>query len=158
MSEQMSAPLTSCTFCLGRQPAPLRLEHFEVNSCQGCMLRLGRLLVEAPETLVLLWPALNDMEDEDEPEPKVRRADGSTVELRQLTAELKSELPIDKRMELAETYGTLGMYREQVIECGYVLVNATATDLLQRAVNVLFTRPQCVRDTVEMLRAVLLPS
>jgi hypothetical protein len=157
MSER-SIEHTSCTFCNGSQFAPLRLVHFEVNACRSCMLRLGRLLLEAPETLFLLWPALAEPEDEDEPEPKVRRADGSTVELRQVTAELKRELPIEKRMQLAETYGSLGMFREQVIECGYVLVNATATDLLQRAVNVLFTRPLCVRDTVEQLRAVLLPS
>jgi len=157
----MTSTTTSIATCLlcgaGASPA-LNLPRFAGSSCQECARRVGHLLVNAPTTLTDIWPLLVDDEDELEAEPKVQRADGTTVELRQLTAELKRDLTIEDRMKLAELYGEIGLIREQLEECGRVLAAAPPVDLSQRALNVLFSRELCSPLGLDQLRGYLFPA
>jgi hypothetical protein len=114
--------------------------------------------VEAPLALTDIWPLLSEEEDPLEPEPTVQRSDGSTVELRQLTAEMKRDLSVEDRMKLAELYGEIGLRREQLEECGRVLVAASAVALAQRALDVLFSRELCSPLGLEELRGRLFPA
>jgi hypothetical protein len=114
--------------------------------------------MDAPATVTEIWPLLVDDEDELEAEPKVQRSDGSTVELRQLTAELKQDLTIEDRVKLVEMYGDIGLIREQLEECGRVLVAAPPVDLAQRVLDVLFSRELCSPLGLEQLRGHLFPS
>lgn len=148
----------TCLLCgTGASPA-LYLPRFGGSSCQGCARRVGHLLVEAPTTVTDIWPLLSEEEDPLEPEPRVQRADGSTVELRELTAELKRELLVEDRMQLAELYGEIGLIREQLEECGRVLMAATTVELVQRALDVLFSRELCSPLGLEELRGRMFPA
>ncbi|PTL83353.1 hypothetical protein DAT35_15340 [Vitiosangium sp. GDMCC 1.1324] len=118
---------------------------------------MGHLLVEAPASVTDIWPLLSEDEDDDSVEPSVQRPDGTTVELRQLTAELKRELSVEDRMKLAELYGDIGLRREQLEECGRVLVAAPSAELTQRALNVLFSPELCSPRGLEDLRGRLFP-
>ena len=157
----MTATTTSIATCLlcgaGASPA-LNLPRFAGSSCQQCARRVGHLLVESPATVTEIWPLLVDDEDELEAEPKVQRSDGSTVELRQLTAELKQDLTLEDRVKLVEMYGDIGLIREQLEECGRVLVAAPPVDLAQRVLDVLFSRELCSPLGLEQLRGHLFPS
>jgi hypothetical protein len=156
--EPNNPSVTSCLLCgAGASPA-LDLPRFGGSSCQECARRVGLLLVEAPTTLTDIWPLLFEDEDVLEAEPKVQRADGTTVELRQLTAELKRDLSVEDRMKLAELYGDIGLTKEQLEECGRVLVAAPAVALAQRALNVLFSRELCSPLGLEVLRGRLFPA
>ncbi len=114
--------------------------------------------METPSLLTDVWPLLSDDEDLLESEPKVQRADGSTVELRQITAELKRDLTVEDRMKLAEIYGDIGLIREQLEECGRVLVATSSVDLVQRALNVLFSPELCSPRGLEDLRGRMFPA
>jgi hypothetical protein len=151
-----SAPL--CAFCSALAPVSLQLARFGATACVACATRLGRLLVSSPEVLVPIWPLLVDAEDDLEPEPQVRRADGTVVELRQATAELKRELDLEARMQLAVMYGELGMHREQIQEAGHVLGEAHSPQLAQRAVDLLFSEALCSPSAIAQLRGRLFPA
>ena len=146
----------ACAFCGRAVREWLDVSRFHVQSCLRCATRLGRILVDAPDALLTVWPALIEEEPE-EPEPRVRMPDGSSVELRQRTAELKKELTTEARLELAHTYGELGLNREQVIECGYVLSVEPPHELAQEAIRIHFENPFTARDAVEKLRSSLFP-
>lgn len=146
----------TCAFC-GRSVGQwLEVERFSAHACQPCAVRLGRILVSAPEALVGVWPVLHEVDD-GEPEPKVRLSDGRSVELRQHTAELKKELTVDKRLELAHTYGELGLHREQLLECGHVLSVEPPIELAQSALNLLVGHRFTARDALSRLRVALFP-
>ena len=113
------------------------------------------LLIERPTTFVSIWPLLAE-DDDGSPEPKVRLSDGRTVELRERTAELKRELSMDKRLELAEMLGPLGLPREALLEAAFVLTEATP-ELVQRAVDLLFSERTSPADVAQLER-LLLPS
>lgn len=155
MSETSTGP-RACSFCGRAVNEFIDLPRHEAQSCFSCATRLGRLLVDAPMSLAATWPILFE-KDDDEPEPKVRLPDGRFVELREHTAELKKELDTAARMELAGTYGILGLHREQLLECGYVLSTepepALATQALQMLLSTRFTAP----DVMRRLREVLFP-
>jgi hypothetical protein len=119
---------------------------------------VGHLLVEEPTLLTDIWPLLSEDPDLDEPEPLVQRADGRTVELRQVIAEMKRELTVEDRMKLAETYGDIGLIREQLEECGRVLVAAASVALAQRALDVLFSHELCSPRGLEELRGRMFPA
>ncbi len=158
MEPMSPASVSTCLLCgTGASPA-LHLPRFSGSSCQGCARRVGHLLVEAPLALTDIWPLLSEEEDPLEPEPTVQRSDGSTVELRQLTAEMKRDLSVEDRMKLAELYGEIGLRREQLEECGRVLVAASAVALAQRALDVLFSRELCSPLGLEELRGRLFPA
>ncbi|OJT24985.1 hypothetical protein BO221_11395 [Archangium sp. Cb G35] len=149
--------LATCLLCgAGASPA-LNLPRFAGAACQGCAQRVGHLLVQDPTQLTDIWPLLADDVD-DEPEPTVQRADGKTVELRQVIAEMKRELTVEDRMKLAEMYGEIGLIREQLEECGRVLVAAPAAGLAQRALDVLFSEELCSPRGIEELRGRMFPA
>jgi hypothetical protein len=104
-----------------------------------------------------VWPFLAD-DDDGSPEPRIRLANGSSVELRARTAELKRELTVEKRLELAELYGEIGLLREQLLEAGFVLSSEPGPELAQRALNVLFASDRAAPNAVALLRRHLLPS
>lgn len=156
-----STPRTALAACLlcGAEASPaLNLPRFGGASCQECARRVGLLVVESPAVLTDIWPLLAEEEDDDEPEPMVQRADGRSVQLRQLTAELKRDLTVEDRMKLAEMYGDIGLVREQLEECGRVLVAAPATELAQRALDVLFSPELCSPLGLDPLRGHLFPA
>jgi hypothetical protein len=119
---------------------------------------VGHLLVTAPLKLTDIWPLLSEEEDELEPEPSVQKSDGTTVELRQLTAEMKRDLSVEDRVKLAELYGDIGLMREQLEECGRVLAAAPAVELAQRALDILFSPELCSPRGLEDLRGQLFPA
>lgn len=150
--------LATCLLCgAGASPA-LHLPRFGGSSCQGCARRVGHLLVAEPTRLTDIWPLLSDDSELEEPEPTVQRADGRTVELRQVTAEMKRELSVEDRMKLAGMYGELGLVREQLEECGRVLVAASSAALAQRALDVLFSPELCSPLGLDELRGHLFPA
>lgn len=152
-------PVLPCTFCGAAATAPLRLPRSGAASCMDCAGRVGRLLSASPEELVRAWPVLAVGEDEAlDPEPRVRRADGSVRELREVTAELKRELPPHARAQLAAAYGEMGMPREQVQECAHLLETTTDPALLQHALDLLFSERLCAPGAVELVRSRLFPS
>src|SRR5262245_57173302 len=95
MPPPSDAPTPVCTFCGARHEGATQLPRFSTAVCPGCAARLGRLLRGSPEALAGIWPVLaaDDGEHEHEPEPSVRGPDGRVRELREVTAELKHELP-----------------------------------------------------------------
>ena len=119
---------------------------------------MGQLLVEQPTRVLDIWPLLSDDEDPLEAEPRVQRSDGSTVELRQLTAEMKRDLSVEDRVKLVDIYGDIGLIREQLEECGRVLVAAPSAALAQRALDVLFSPELCSPRGLEDLRGQLYPA
>ncbi len=152
--ENAPTAVATCLLCgAGATPA-LYLPRFDGAACQKCARRVGHLLVVAPTKLTDIWPLLSDedSEEEDSHEPSVQRPDGSTVELRQLTAEMKRDLTVEDRMKLAELYGDIGLIREQLEECGRVLVAASAAELAQRALDILFSPELCSPRGLEDLR------
>ncbi|HEX8825422.1 MAG TPA: hypothetical protein VF794_36260 [Archangium sp.] len=156
--EPTTPSVATCLLCGASASPALDLPRFGGSSCQECVRRVGHLLVEAPTTLTDIWPLLYDDEDVLEAEPKVQRADGSSVELRQLTAELKRDLSVEDRMKLAELYGDIGLTKEQLEECGRVLMAAPPAALAQRALNVLFSAELCSPLGLDVLRGRLFPA
>jgi hypothetical protein len=153
-----TSAMATCLFCgAGASPA-LNLPRFGGASCEECARRVGHLVVASPTLLTDIWPLLAEEEDDDEPEPMVQRSDGSSVQLRQLTAELKRELSVEDRMKLAELYGDIGLVREQLEECGRVLVAAPVAALAQRALDVLFSAELCSPLGLDPLRGHLFPA
>jgi len=114
--------------------------------------------VQEPTALTDIWPLLSDDTELEEPEPTVQRADGKTVELRQVIAEMKRELSVEDRMKLAEMYGEIGLIREQLEECGRVLVATSTVALAQRALDVLFSPELCSPRGLEELRGRIFPA
>lgn len=153
----MSTETTACDLCGRTSAAPLKLGPLPHRGCLACAPQLGKLIHEAPARLQAVWPLLAD-DDDGSPEPRVRAADGSSVELRQRTAELKKELSLEKRMELAEMLGELGLHREQLLEAGWVLAASPSPELAQRALDLLFGTGQAAPDALSLLRRHLLPS
>lgn len=151
-----TADARACTFCGRAVNQYLELPRHAAQSCFSCATRLGRLLVDAPMALGSIWPILFE-EDQDEPEPKVRLPDGRYVELRDHTAELKRELTTEARMELAGTYGMIGLHREQILECGYVLSTEPPAELATRALQMLLSARFTAPDVLRRLREVLFP-
>ncbi|QRK05331.1 hypothetical protein JQX13_34795 [Archangium violaceum] len=158
MEPTTTSATATCLLCGAAASPALLLPRFAGSSCQGCARRVGHLLVEEPSLLTDIWPLLSEEDDELEAEPTVQRADGSTVELRQLTAEMKRDLSIEDRMKLAELYGDIGLIREQLEECGRVLVAASTVTLAQRALDVLFSPELCSPRGLEDLRGRLFPA
>jgi hypothetical protein len=151
-------PRPACAFCGRACSDALALKGFAAFGCATCVGRLGRLLGENPEALGAVWPVLwrDDDDDEDgEPEPRVTLPDG---QLRERTAELKRELPVQARLQLAGTYGELGMHREQVLECGFILAAAADERLSAHALALLFGHRFTAPDALDRLRAVLFPA
>ncbi len=158
MEPTTPAVVATCLLCgAGAAPA-LYLPRFDGSACQSCAQRVGHMLVVSPMKLTDIWPLLSEEEDPLEPEPAVQRADGTTVELRQLTAELKRDLTVEDRMKLAEMYGDIGLIREQLEECGRVLAAASAVELTQRALDILFSPELCSPRGLEDLRGQLFPA
>ena len=148
----------ACGLCARSVNTCIPVDFLGTQVCYPCSARLGRVLVTDPKPLAAVWPALQEEEDEDgEPEPKVRLADGRSVELRQRTEEMKKELPLDQRMRLAMTLGELGLHREQMLECGYILSTEPPETLARLALSVLFANKMELRDPLERLRAALFP-
>ncbi|WNG35899.1 hypothetical protein F0U60_21005 [Archangium minus] len=158
MEPTTTSAKATCLLCGAAASPALFLPRFAGSSCQGCARRVGHLLVAEPSLLTDIWPLLSEEDDELEAEPTVQRADGTTVELRQITAEMKRDLSIDDRMKLAEMYGDIGLIREQLEECGRVLVAAPTVDLAQRALDVLFSPELCSPRGLEDLRGRLFPA
>lgn len=125
-------------------------------ACARCIARLGMMLKDAEPILFTIFPALRDVEDEDEPEPTVRLPDGRRVELRERTAELKKDLTIDQRAELTSTYVEIGLHREAVLEAGVVLSSGVLS-AAGRVLPVLFSAPLSAPDALERIRPLLLP-
>ena len=150
--------VAACLLCgAGASPA-LNLPRFGGSSCQECARRVGQMLVEQPTRLLDIWPLLANDEDPLEAEPRVQRSDGSTVELRQLTAEMKRDLSVEDRLKLVDIYADIGLVREQLEECGRVLVATTEASLAQRALDVLFSPELCSPRGLEDLRGQLFPA
>src|SRR5262245_8886503 len=101
----MSSLSDSCTFCGKAADPSLPLPRFGVVSCASCARRLGERLTTATESVTGVWPLLAPDEDDAEPEPRVQAADGSSRQLKDVTAELKASLPLEARAQLAEMYG-----------------------------------------------------
>ena len=160
----MTSPALACIFCGADASPAVLMPRFGTAACHECAGRIGRLVqasagAGALGTVSELWPLLTLPDEDDlEPEPRVRKSDGTVVELREVTAEMKRDLPLEKRMQLAETYGSLGMLREQIQECGFILGNAKDHDLLQRAFDVLFSRTLYRPKDLEHLRGRLFPA
>lgn len=130
-----------------------------MSTCARCAARLGHLFSELPEELAGLWPSLAPTEEDLEPEPKVRQADGTERELREVTAELKKELTVEARAQLAEAYGLMGLHREQVLECAWLLREAAeAPEVLRQALGLLFSPTVCAPHALDSLRGRLFPS
>ncbi|QRO00169.1 hypothetical protein JRI60_14675 [Archangium violaceum] len=158
MESTPSSSVATCLLCGAEASPALDLPRFDGSSCEDCARRVGHLLVQAPASLTDIWPLLSEDEDEDSLEPMVQRSDGTSVQLRQLTAELKRELSVEDRMKLAELYGDIGLVREQLEECGRVLAAAPAASLAQRALDVLFSHELCSPLGLEQLRGHLFPA
>jgi hypothetical protein len=157
MSVDMVEPRTHCAFCGGTPERLLALTPLGAATCLGCSRRLGALIGEQPDSLVDVWPLLASDDDDADPEPRIRRSDGTTVELRQATAELKRELSLEARLELAESLGQLGLHRERLLEYAFVLAAEPAPPLAERALELLFTSPVSP-GALEVLRSRLLPN
>jgi hypothetical protein len=143
----------------GRSAAEcLSVDSIATQFCFPCAARLGRSLVSDPRPLEAVWPGLvEEDEDDEDAEPRVRLDDGRSVELRQRTAELKKDLPVEARMQLAMTLGELGLHREQMLECAYVLSTEPPEKLARLALSVLFLQPVAVDEPLARLREVLFP-
>lgn len=149
--------VAACLLCGAEASPALNLPRFGGASCPECARRVGLLVVESPSALTDIWPLLAEEED-DEPEPLVQRSDGRSVQLRQVTAELKRDLSVEDRVKLVELYGDIGLVREQLEECGRVLVAAPPAALAQRALDVLFSPELCSPLGLDQLRGHLFPA
>lgn len=145
-----------CSFCSRSVETWLFIPRFGGHSCVPCSVRLGRLLVDSPDSLIGVWPILVE-EDDDEPEPKVTLADGRSVELRERTAELKKELPLEDRLKLAYSYGEIGLHREQILEAAFVLSSEPQVEVAQIAMTLLMENRYTVKDAPVRLRTALFP-
>src|SRR4051812_34197400 len=87
-----------CVFCGADAPEPISLSRFGANSCTDCAVRVGKLVSTPRPVIFELWPMLAEQDDDLEPEPRVRKSDGTMVELREVTAEMKRDLPLEKRL------------------------------------------------------------
>lgn len=143
-----------CSLCSHAAEAPFALP--EATFCRGCTALLGRTLLARPERLAHVWPMLVE-EDDDEPEPRIRLADGTSIEVRERTAQLKADLTPDERLQLAETLAALGLAREHLLECGVVLSAEPSPALAQRALALLFSTTGATA-AIGPLRASLFPS
>jgi hypothetical protein len=147
-----------CTLCDRHADEPLTLGSLASPLCPGCAWRLGRLLVESPSILEGVWPQLIE-EDDGSPEPKVRLPDGQRVPLRERTEELKQQLTLEQRLQLAENYAELGLERSHLLELGFVLSREPSAALAQHALDALFAADKkLAADAVDRLRPLLLPS
>ena len=125
-----------------------------VAVCPTCAAQLGRELHAHPLRFRTIWPAL--VEDDDEPEPRVRLDDGTSIELRERTAALKEDLTLAERGELADTFARLGLVRECLLECAWILHHDPRPELAARSLKLLFPRA-LVADHVRELRTALYP-
>lgn len=157
MASTTESETQTCAFCGRAVRDCLDVERFNTHVCLSCSTRLGRLLVDAPDAFVSVWPSLLEKEDPDEPEPKLRMPDGSSVEVRSRTAELKKELTVEARVQLAATYGDLGLNREQLLECATVLSLEPPRPLAQAVMKILMTHKFTAPDAIERLRLTLFP-
>jgi hypothetical protein len=123
----------TCAFC--DKPGELHLSETRA-SCRACAQRLGLLVQQSPERLARTIPNLLEPED-GEPEPRIRLADGRSVELRERTAQLKQELSLVKRVELMVLLGEIGLLREQALEAAFVLASNAPDAMAQLALQVL---------------------
>ena len=140
-----------CVICRTEEGV-LATEH--VALCPRCATELGRQLQAQPERFVGLWPALK--EDDDDPEPRVRLDDGTSIELRERTAELKQDLSVAERAELVQTFVALGLGRESLLEAAYVLSTEPPPTLTHRALALIFVEPPTPSQITE-LRTALFP-
>ncbi|MGA9525782.1 MAG: hypothetical protein WBV82_30265 [Myxococcaceae bacterium] len=148
----------ACGLCARSVEACIPIEFLGTQVCFPCSARLGRALVTNPALLSAVWPVLEEEEDDGEPEPRVRLSDGRSVELRERTAEMKKDLPLDQRMRLAMTLGELGLHREQILECGFILSVEPPEVLARLALSVLFANKMSLREPMEQLQTMLFPS
>lgn len=142
-----------CVFCRTERGERLTFGNGE-SACLRCTRLLGTMLRDNDRTLTGIWPALVD--DDDGPEPMVRMPDGRKVELRERTAELKKELTIPQRAELAATYVQIGLLREAILEVAEVLASGEI-EPSQKVLALLFTDPLSAPDAQERVRPYLLP-
>lgn len=146
-----------CDLCERPAADAVPLGDFPAVACRDCTRRLGKLIHINPRLLGRVWPHLVQGDD-GSPEPRVRLPDGRSVELRERTAELKRDLPMEKRAELAELLGELGLEQELLLEAATVLEAEVPPELVARAAAVLFRRERAAPDAVEQLRPHLRPS
>lgn len=129
--------MSVCVFC--ESPAArLAIAPLGATACVDCAARVGRLFVDQRELALAIFPGLIEEAEEIGPEPRVRLADGRSVELREHTAELKKTLTPSQRTELAESYVALEMWREATLEAAQALREGVADELAERAFAVLF--------------------
>lgn len=146
-----------CIFCEGAL-APLTVAHLSGASCVNCPPRLGRLIFDRPELMVGLFPGLIDeAEDEIAPEPRVRLADGRSVELREHTAELKKSLTPAQRAELAGSYVELELWREATLEAAQALCEGVTEKDAEAALGVLFHPRIALPTAAVAVRGLLFP-
>jgi len=144
-----------CALCGLKSPRVYRLPQPGESACERCASRLGDLFFDEPR-LARIWPSLSDTEDDDEPEPMVRLSDGSKVELKSRTEELKKDLTPAQRAELMVTYVELRMLKEAVLEGARVLREG-GDEEKERVLSVLFSLPLAAKDASEQLKPFLLP-
>lgn len=148
--------LRSCLFCRSDKGEFLSVAA-DQRACERCARRLGMMLKDEEPLLFTIFPVLRvDQEEDEEPEPTVRLPDGRRVELRERTAELKKDLTMDQRAELAGTYVQIGLHREAVLEAGVVLSSGVLS-ASERVLAILFKAPLSAPDAVERVRPLLLP-
>lgn len=143
-----------CIFCGSERGEFLAFSDSNEFACARCARQLGLMIRDMDRQLLTIWPALVD--EDDEPEPMVRLADGRRVELRQHTAELKKDLSVEQRAELANTYVQLGLLREAILEVAEVLASGTR-EASEKVLRLLFTEPLSAPDSLERVRPYLLP-
>lgn len=141
-----------CAICRSEEGL---VETGQVALCPRCSTELGERLLAQPERFHDLWPALR--EDDDDPEPRVRLDDGTSIELRERTAELKRDLTVEERAELAYTFVALGLARESLLEAAFVLSAGPSPALRHRALALLFPEAPAPSLLAE-LRSALYPS
>ena len=154
----MDATPGPCVFCQRAQSQTFPVSAGDA-ACATCVQWLGQMLLHEDPRLRVVFPALSERDDDDdEPEPTVQRPDGSKVELRTLTAELKQDLTSEQRAKLAGMYVDMEMLREAVLEAAKVLASEEpAPEPIASALRVLFSHPVSAPDAVELLRPLLLP-
>ncbi|MEM9694403.1 MAG: hypothetical protein AAGA56_17760, partial [Myxococcota bacterium] len=68
----------TCGGAIGEDPIVGR--HLAI--CRNCGVRLGHAMHARTAAFFAVWPFLDEPDDEGEPAPRVRPADGTSVELR----------------------------------------------------------------------------
>src|SRR3954469_17870981 len=142
-----------CIFCKSER-GEIPFDETGDYACARCAMQLGTLIKDLDRSLITIWPAL--IEEDDEPEPIVRLGDGRRVELRQHTAELKKDLTVDQRAELADTYVKIGLLREAILEVAEVLSSGTK-EASAKVIPLLFKEPLSAPYAVERVRPSLPP-